>query len=92
MQTISVPEACERLSERCESVAGDYEQIILTRENGNVVLISMDEWETYRETMLLLTDKAALKALLRSFEDHDAGKIRGKSPERHRQTGKTEAF
>lgn len=80
MQTISVPEASERLSELCASVAGDYEQIILTREHGNVVLISMDEWETYRETMQLLKDKAALKALIQSFEDHDAGKSRGKSP------------
>jgi len=81
MQTINISEASERLSELCETVTADYEQVVLTRENGNVVLISMDEWETYRETMRLLKDKAALKALVQSFENHDSGKSEGKSVE-----------
>ncbi len=39
----------------------------------------MAEWEEYNETMRLLRDKAALKALLTSFDDHDSGKASGKS-------------
>jgi len=81
MQTISISEVYERLPELCEAVVGDDEQIVLTREDGDVVLISADEWENYRETMRLLRDRDALKALVQSFKDHDAGKSRGKSVE-----------
>ena len=79
MQTINISEAGARLPELCRIVAEDDEQVVLTREKGNVVMISMDEWEDYTETVRLLKDKAALKALLRSFEDHDSGKSEGKS-------------
>ena len=78
MQTMNISEASSRLPELCETVAENYEQVVLTREKGNVVMISMDEWEAYTETVRLLNDKAALKALLRSFENHDSGKSEGK--------------
>ncbi len=81
MQTVSVSEAREQLADLCDTVVSDCDQIVLTRQNGNAVLISMAEWESHRETLRLLRDKAALKALIRSFEDHDAGISGGKSPE-----------
>jgi PHD/YefM family antitoxin component YafN of YafNO toxin-antitoxin module len=59
----------------------DHDQIILTHKSGNVVLISMAEWEAYEETRRLLKDKAALQALLQSFAAHDAGLRNGKSPD-----------
>ncbi len=45
------------------------------------MLISMDDWESYRETFRLLKDKAALKALFQSFEDRDIGAVKGKTIE-----------
>ena len=80
MVALSISEGRERLLELQQKVISDRDPVILTHESGNVVLISMEEWEAYRETERLVVDRAALKALLRSFEEHDAGKkSRGKS-------------
>jgi|GEM_PF-2631110 PHD/YefM family antitoxin component YafN of YafNO toxin-antitoxin module len=71
MQTINISEAFEKLSDLSKRVIFEHEQIILTHEQGNMVLISMDEWESYKETMRLLKDRSALKALVESFEKRE---------------------
>lgn len=81
MVAMSISEGRQRLFELRERVVEEHDQVILTHKNGNVVLISMEEWETYTETRRLLKDKAALRALLESFEAHDAGQRQGKSPD-----------
>ena len=79
MEALSISEGKRRLLELRERVVSDHDQAILTHKSGNVVLISMEEWESYRETRRLLRDKETLKALLQSFDDHDAKKhARGK--------------
>ena len=79
MQAVSISEARKRLFELREHVVNDYEQVIITHKQGNIVLISMDEWESYQETSRLLNDKAALKALFQSFEKREQGMVKGKS-------------
>ena len=81
MVAMSISEGRQRLFELRERVVDDHDQVILTHKSGNVVLISMGEWEAYEETRRLLKDKAALQALLHSFEAHDAGLCNGKSPD-----------
>ncbi|MCA9971290.1 MAG: type II toxin-antitoxin system prevent-host-death family antitoxin [Anaerolineales bacterium] len=81
MEAMSISEARQRLFELRQRVVDDQDQVVMTHKQGNVVLISMDEWESYQETMRLLNDHAALKALIASFEAHDAGKTAGKQPE-----------
>jgi|688.fasta_scaffold09134_14 antitoxin YefM len=81
MVAMSISEGRKRLFELRERVVEDHDQIILTHKSGNVVLISMAEWEAYEETRRLLKDKAALQALLQSFAAHDAGLRNGKSPD-----------
>lgn len=81
MVAISISEARQRLFELRGRVVDDHDQVILTHKNGNIVLISMAEWEAYQETSRLLKDKASLRALLQSFEAHDAGQSKGKSPD-----------
>ncbi|OGL46413.1 MAG: hypothetical protein A2161_09860 [Candidatus Schekmanbacteria bacterium RBG_13_48_7] len=81
MKAMSISEGRRRLFELRETVVTDNDQVVLTHKNGNMVLISMDEWEMYQETTSLLRDKAALKALIISFEEHDSGKVRGKDIE-----------
>jgi len=81
MEVMSISKARSRLSELHRQIVCNHEQVILTHKSGNTVLISMDEWESYRETLRLLNDKKTLKALVQSFEDHDAGKSVGKSAE-----------
>jgi prevent-host-death family protein len=79
MEALSISEGRERLFELREKVISDHDQVILTHESGNVVLISMDEWNSYQETRRLLRDKDTLRALLQSFDDHDMGRSHGKS-------------
>ncbi len=81
MEAVSISEGRKRLFELRERVVNDHDQVIMTHKAGNMVLISMDEWEAYRETTRLLNDKAALKALVDSFAQHDAGQSAGKTPE-----------
>lgn len=81
MVAMSISEGRQRLFELRERVVEDHDQVILTHKSGNVVLISMAEWEAYEETRHLLKDKVALRALLQSFEAHDAGLRNGKSPD-----------
>ncbi|CAN2042409.1 Antitoxin YefM [Candidatus Magnetomoraceae bacterium gMMP-15] len=79
MQAMNISEAHKQLFKLRERVVEDHDQVIITHKNGNIVLISMDEWESYQETFRLLKDKAALRALLQSFEDREVGEARGKT-------------
>lgn len=79
MEALSISEARKRLFELRQQVVADNDRVIMTHKQGNVVLISMDEWEAYQETVRLLNDKAALKALVDSFAAHDALETQGKT-------------
>ena len=81
MEAVSLSEGRRRLFALRDYVVNNDEEIIMTHKNGNVVLISMAEWEAYRETYRLLRDKETLRALLASFDAHDAGETQGKTPE-----------
>ncbi len=81
MEALSISEARKRLFELRQQVVDDNDRVIMTHKQGNVVLISLDEWEAYQETVRLLNDKAALKALVDSFAAHDANKTQGKTPD-----------
>lgn len=79
MDAVSMSEGRQQLFKLREQVVENQEQIILTHKRGNVVLISMDEWNAYQETARLLRDRETMRALLQSFDDHDAGREVGKS-------------
>ncbi len=81
MEAVSLSEGRRRLFELRDQVVNNDEEIIMTHKKGNVLLISMAEWEAYRETYRLLRDKETLRALLALFDVHDAGKTTGKAPE-----------
>ncbi len=81
MKAMSISEGRKRLFELRKDVVSDHDQVILTHKQGNIVLISMDEWESYNETVRLLKDQAALKALVQSFDEHDSGEATGKPVE-----------
>ncbi len=73
MQTIQASDACGRLSDLLKYVVSEHESVVLTHEQGDAVLISMTEWESLNETVRLLKGKAALKAIMESFERRDSG-------------------
>jgi PHD/YefM family antitoxin component YafN of YafNO toxin-antitoxin module len=81
MQVINIPEAQTRLVEIHEQVIAKHEPIILTHQQQDIVLIAREEWESNQETLRLFQDRAALKSLLESFEEHDQGNTVGNSIE-----------
>ena len=46
---------------------------------GSAVLVDKNTWESMNETILLLNDKTALKALLQGHEHRDNSKKTGKT-------------
>jgi len=78
MQIMTVAEAQEKLSDLPRQLASGHEEIVLTHSDGNMVLISMKEWESVKETLRLLSDREAMRALIESFENRDRGLSSGK--------------
>ncbi|PCJ17204.1 MAG: type II toxin-antitoxin system prevent-host-death family antitoxin [Candidatus Cloacimonadota bacterium] len=67
IDAIPITQARKRLFELREKVVQDMDQIIFTHKDGNAVLISMDEWNSYQETMKLFRDKETLSSLLNAL-------------------------
>ncbi|MCP4707903.1 MAG: hypothetical protein GY869_04695 [Planctomycetes bacterium] len=79
METLSISEAHHRLSEIYKRVVTQNDRFKLRDRDGDMILISSHEWESMQETLRLLHDKEALKALLQSFVEHDQGRKSGRS-------------
>ena len=68
MEALTISEGRKRLFELRNRVVSDHDQVILTHKSGNIVLISMEEWESFQETRRLLKDKETMKALIQSLK------------------------
>ena len=79
METLSIREGRNRLPEIYKRVVNQNDQFMLSDIEGKMVIVSLHEWESVLETLRLLRDKSAFKALLQSFVDHDQGQKSGKS-------------
>lgn len=67
----------ENLKSYCDKVSEDRETVIVTRKNEkNVVIISLDEWNEMQKT---LRNTEYLNKLNRSLTDINAGRIIEKS-------------
>lgn len=59
-----------------DQVCEDHDPLIVTRkDNQNVVLLSMEDYNSILETQYLLSTKANTEHLMRSLEDANAGKV-----------------
>ena len=72
---LSLAEIKKRLSEIVDGVEERHDRVVLTR-NGRpaAVLISPDELESLEETLEILSDAKAMKAIRAAEVDIDAGK------------------
>ncbi len=76
MQVISMTEARNNLKSVFDSVYRDHEEVIIHRKGReNVVMISMDEYNSMKETNYLLSSPKNAKHLRESIEQLKAGKI-----------------
>jgi len=74
METIPITEAKARIAELADRVAREHDHFTITRNGrADVMLISVAEYESMRETLDLLSDDEALADLRQSREDFDAG-------------------
>lgn len=74
METIPITEAKARIAELADRVAREHDHFTITRNGrADVLLISVVEYESMRETLDLLSDSEAISDLRQSREDFEAG-------------------
>jgi len=56
------------------SAIRDHEEVLISCTGGNLVIVSQDDWEITKETLKLLNDKIALRALLNGHATRDKGR------------------
>src|SRR3954462_5382227 len=73
--TLPLAEIKKRLSEIVDGVEGRHDRVVLTR-NGRpaAVILSPDDPEALEETLDLLSDPKAMRAIRKAEADIDAGK------------------
>lgn len=74
MRTMSYSESRRRYAEVLDSVVQDREEIVITRAGHDpVVIMSLDDFESLRETAYLMRSPANARRLLDAMERLEAG-------------------
>lgn len=74
MRTMSYTESRARYAEVLEAVTNDREEIVITRAGHEpVVMMSLDDYESLRETAHLMRSPANARRLLDAMERLEAG-------------------
>lgn len=77
MKTIPFSEARKDLSKIVDEVSGDHEYIVITKQGRpRVVLLSSDEFEGWQETLEIMADPKARRAIRQGLRDIRAGRVR----------------
>ncbi len=64
------------LSDLLDLVENEQEHVIITRQGKPIAIVmSVDEWESWEETIDVLSDPEAMEALRLSEEDVKAGRL-----------------
>ena len=74
MDVKSYSEARASLKSVMDRAIDDHEEVVVTRRNGEaVVVVSMEDWSAIQETLHLISTSANAAALRRSIAQLDAG-------------------
>ena len=77
MDAITYTDLRQNLKTYMDKVVQDRYPLIITRKNNeNVVLISVDEYNSLVETNYLLSNKANFEHLKKSITQHKSGRIK----------------
>ncbi len=76
MNTITINNAVSNFPQIVSDTIKNYEETVIVGEQGAVVLVSQQEWNSIMETVRLLRDKQSLKSLI---DGHKARK-NGRKP------------
>jgi antitoxin YefM len=76
MGYVSYTELRQNLKKHLDSVCESSAPLVVTRQNGEpVVLLSLAEYESLEETLHLIRDPVNAERLLRSIEEAEAGRL-----------------
>lgn len=76
MDHVSYTELRQNLKKHLDKVCGDRAPLLITRRNGEaVVMMPPSDYESIEETLYLLSDPANADHLRKSIADADAGKL-----------------
>ncbi|MHB1008441.1 MAG: type II toxin-antitoxin system Phd/YefM family antitoxin [Propionibacteriaceae bacterium] len=74
MKTLSYTESRARYAEVLDSVVDDHEEIVITRAGHEpVVIVSLEDYESLKETAYLMRSPANARRLLDAMERLEAG-------------------
>lgn len=74
MKTMNYSESRARYAEVLDSVIDDREEVIVTRSGHEpVVIVSLDEYNSLKETAYLMRSPENARRLLNSMEELEAG-------------------
>lgn len=77
VKTMSYSESRRRYAEVLDSVVDDREEVVITRSGHEpVVMVSLDDFESLKETAYLMRSPANARRLLDSIERLEAGEGR----------------
>ena len=80
MQVVNFTEARNNLKSIFDTVHQDHEDVIVNRKNGeNVVIISLEKYNSMNETAYLMRSSANRAHILQSLEELEGGKTIEKS-------------
>ncbi|MBI9108767.1 MAG: type II toxin-antitoxin system prevent-host-death family antitoxin [Spirochaetales bacterium] len=75
MNAINFSDLRRNLKTRMDQVYHDHEPLIITRkDNENLVMISLDDYNSLTETQYLLSSKKNTEHLMRSLQSARSGK------------------
>lgn len=75
MKTMSYTESRARYAEVLDGVVDDREEVVITRAGREpVVMVSLEDYQSLRETAYLMKSPANARRLLDSMERLEAGK------------------
>jgi len=76
MEAVNYTDLRQHLKDHMDKVYQDHEPLIVTRKNNqNVVLISLDDYNSLTETQYLLSSEKNAKRLKRSLADARQGNV-----------------
>ncbi len=74
MRTMSYTESRTRYAEVLDSVVNDREEIVITRAgHESAVIVSLDDYQSLKETAYLLRSPANARRLLASIDELESG-------------------
>ena len=75
MRTMKFSEARRNLKSVCDQVVRDASETIITRKDGDVIILSLETYNSMKETAYLMQSPKNAERLLKAVRDVEAGNV-----------------